>query len=272
MNASLHIGIYCIACFMSRAFAADAASGGESSAELAKKLANPVSSLISVPLQLNFDENVGPADDGERITLNIQPVIPMSISNDWNLISRTILPVIYQDDISPGAGSQSGTGDITQSLFFSPKKPTAGGMIWGAGPVLLIPTASDDLLGSGKWGAGPTLVIVKQAGHWTYGALLNHIWSVGGSSNRAEISSTFAQPFLSFSTPQAITYTANIEGTYDWENSEVGIPLNLSMSKVIKLGGLHASVGGNLRYWLDSTPTGPEGLGVRFTFTMVFPR
>lgn len=272
MKSWLRIGFCLLGTFIAPAFSAEPASGSDSSAELAKKLANPVSSLISMPLQLNYDENIGSQDDGERITLNIQPVVPMGLNAEWNLISRTILPIIDQSDIFPGAGSQSGIGDITQSLFFSPKAPTPGGVLWGVGPVLLIPTASDDLLGSGKWGAGPTLVAVKQSGHWTYGALLNHIWSVGGERDRAQISSTFLQPFLSYSTPKAVTYTVNIEGTYDWESSETGIPLNASMSKVMKIGSLHASIGGSLRYWLDSTPTGPEGLGLRFTFTMVFPR
>jgi hypothetical protein len=190
MKTSMRIGILLLGWFMARAFSAERTSAGDSTAELAKKLANPVSSLISAPLQFNYDESIGPADDGERITLNIQPVIPTALNDDWNLISRTILPVIYQSDIFPGAGSQSGIGDITQSLFVSPKAPTPGGVLWGAGPVFLIPTASNDLLGSGKWGAGPTLVAVKQTGHWTYGALLNHIWSVGGDSDRADINSS----------------------------------------------------------------------------------
>lgn len=131
-----------------------AASAQDSSQDLAKKLSNPVASLISVPFQLNYDEGFGP-NDGQKVTLNIQPVIPISLSEDWNVISRTILPVIWQNNIAGPSGEQSGLGDITQSLFFSPKKPTANGLIWGVGPAFLIPTATDDLLGTGKWGAGP---------------------------------------------------------------------------------------------------------------------
>jgi hypothetical protein len=117
---------------------------------LAKKLSNPIASLISVPFQFNYDEGFGP-NDGQKAVLNIQPVIPISLSEDWNMISRTILPVIWQNDIAGPSGEQSGLGDITQSLFFSPKHPGPSGIVWGVGPVFLIPTATDDLLGGGKW-------------------------------------------------------------------------------------------------------------------------
>src|SRR5687768_5478695 len=130
--------------------------------ELAKQLSNPIASLVSVPLQFNFDDGIGSADEGERFLLNVQPVIPVSIGKDWNLISRTIVPVVGQDDIFPGSGEQFGLGDTVQSLFFSPKALTAGGWTWGAGPALLLPTATDDLLGAEKWGAGPTAVALRQ--------------------------------------------------------------------------------------------------------------
>ncbi|MFT5351559.1 MAG: hypothetical protein ACI9MF_002382, partial [Gammaproteobacteria bacterium] len=163
----------------------------ESNEELAKKLSNPIASLISVPFQLNYDSDIGPNDHGDRYQLNIQPVIPISLNDDWNIISRTILPVISQDDIFTGAGSQSGLGDVVQSVFLSPKQPTERGWIWGAGPVFLLPTATDDLTGGEKSGLGPTAVALKQIGPWTYGALANHIWSVAGEDDRQNISSTF---------------------------------------------------------------------------------
>jgi hypothetical protein len=178
----------------------------EDSAELAKKLSNPVAALISVPFQLNYNRNIGPVDEGERWTLNIQPVVPIEINQEWNIISRTILPIIWQDDIFPSAGSQSGIGDIFQSLFFSPKAPTASGWIWGAGPVFLLPTGSDDLLTADKWGAGPTAVVLKQQGPWPYGLLGNHVWSFTGDDDRPDVNATFLQPFLAYATPTAWTF------------------------------------------------------------------
>ncbi len=151
---------------------------GDQAAELAKQLQNPVANLISVPFQNNFEFNLGPNDDGFRYTLNFQPVIPVSLSKDFNLIVRTIVPFIYQDEVIPGT-SQAGLGDITQSFFFSPKKPV-GGLILGFGPVLLYPSGTDQFLGSEKWGAGPTGLVLKQTGGWTYGVTLQPVMVLCG--------------------------------------------------------------------------------------------
>lgn len=247
------------------------AASADNAAELAQKLSNPVSSLISVPFQFNYDEGYGPDDDGYRLTLNIQPVIPFSISDDWNLISRTIVPLIYQDDVVPGEGSQFGIGDILQSLFFSPKKPTDNGLIWGVGPVLLLPTATSDLLGSEKFGIGPTAVLLKQHNGWTYGALANHVWSVAGESDRADVNSTFLQPFLSYTTSSAWTFTLNTESTYDWEAEEWSVPIHFMVSKLLKFGDQHVQFFIGARYWADSPPGGPDGFGLRLGFTLLFP-
>jgi hypothetical protein len=248
-----------------------AGSAAAQHADLAKQLNNPVASLISVPFQLNYDEGYGPSD-GHRTYVNLQPVVPLALNADWNLISRTILPVIGQDDIAGPSGSQLGLGDITQSLFFSPKNPGPGGIIWGAGPVLLIPTATDDLLGGKKWGAGPTAVALRQTGPWTYGMLANHVWSFAGADDRTDISSTFVQPFLSYTTPTAWSFTANTESSYDWKAEQWSVPLNAMVSKVVQVGARPVSFGGGLRYWAESPENGPEGFGLRAVVTLLFPR
>lgn len=248
------------------------AQEGVSSAELAKKLSNPVASLVSVPFQVNYDGNIGPEDDGERWTTNIQPVIPLTLNGDWNLITRTILPVISQEDIFPGAGSQDGIGDVVQSVFFSPKAPTQSGWIWGVGPVLLLPTGSDDLLTADKWGAGPTGVALKQVGHWTFGALANHIVDVAGDDDRPDVNSTFLQPFIAYNTPTATTFALNMESTYDWESDQASVPVNLMVNQVLTLGGQMVQVGAGIRYWLESADAGPEGWGGRINLVLLFPK
>jgi len=240
--------------------------------DLAKKLANPISSLISVPFQLNYDSNIGPEDDGDRLVFNIQPVIPLSLNDEWNMITRVILPITSQDDIFPGAGDQFGLGDTTLSVFFSPVKPAFGKWIWGVGPVAVLPTATDDLLGAEKWGLGPTAVALTQSGPWTVGALANHVWSVAGDGSRPDINNTFLQPFVAYTTPTAWTYTLNTESSYNWEAEEWSVPINAQVSKLTRLGTQPVSIGVGARYWANSTPTGPEGWGVRAILTFLFPK
>lgn len=242
-------------------------------AELAKQTQNPIAALISVPIQLNYDENIGPAEQGEKWLLNVQPVIPVSINEDWNLISRTIVPIVSQDDVAPGTGTDSGIGDITQSFFFSPKKPTAGGWIWGAGPVLLLPTGSEDRLSADKWGLGPTAVVLRQQNGWTYGALANHIWSVAGDDDRNDVSATFLQPFMGYTTKSLTTFTVNSESTYDWESEEWSVPVNFMITQLLRVGRQPITVQGGVRYWADSPEgAGPEGWGLRLAVTFLFPK
>lgn len=259
------------ACVLAVACLPGFASAEESTADadaLAKALSNPLAALISVPFQLNYDS--GYDAGGERWTLNVQPVIPIELSSQWNLISRTIVPIIYQSDIVD-RGSQSGLGDIQQSLFFSPRTQP-GAWIWGIGPALLLPSATSQSLGVEKWAIGPTAVALKQTSTgWTYGALVNHLVSVAGDHNRADVSSTFLQPFLSRSLGAGKTVTLNLETTYDWEAGQWNIPVNLSYSKVTTFGSQKMSWQMGARAYLESPGGGPDW-GLRFGLTLLYPR
>jgi hypothetical protein len=259
----------CVLAFTTTAlFAQDAASDEKSAAELAKKLQNPIASLISVPIQNNWDFGIGPAN-AMRFTSNIQPVIRISLTKDWNLIARTILPIIYAESPVVGGHSAWGLGDTLQSFFFSPKEPV-GGWILGGGPAFLWPTSTDDKLGSGQWGAGPTVVALRQEHGWTYGFLANHIQSYAGWGD-TDVSATFLQPFLSYTTKTLTTVALNTETTYDWEGSQWTVPLNHQVAQLVKFGKMpmQFQVGG--RYYAERPDGGPDW-GLRFTVTFLFPK
>jgi hypothetical protein len=236
--------------------------------ELAEELSNPVANLISVPLMNVTDFGIGPAN-AIRNTLNVQPVIPINLNKDWNLITRTILPLVYAQAPSADRSDASGMGDILQSFLVSPVNPV-GGWIMGGGPILLYPTATDNALGSGKWAAGPTIIALKQENGWTYGLYANHTWSYAGSSSRNDIDATFLQTFFAYRTPTFTTFSLSTDSTYDWKGRQWIVPINASVSQMLLIGGKPISlrVGGVM--YAEKPADGPDW-GLRFGVTFLFP-
>ena len=247
-----------------------------SASDVAKKLANPIAAMISLPIQGNYQPNLGVNDEGSQWLVNVQPVVPIDFNDEWNIISRTIVPLVSKDTGIPGEGHNS-VADIVQSAWLSPKAPTESGWIWGVGAAFLIPTGSE--VSAEKWGVGPTAIALKQDGPWTYGGLFNHIWDFAGNdindingNTLNNINQTFMQPFLTYITPQAVTIALNTESIYDWERDQWTVPINLTVTKVVKVGGQILSVGGGVTYWADAPDSGPEGWGARLLLTFIFPK
>jgi len=239
----------------------------QSADELAKQTQNPVAGLISVPLQGNWDFGLGDRDAVGTL-LNVQPVMPFGISKSTNVILRVIMPLTSQ----PASGSAriNGLGDIVATAFFSPLK--SGRLIWGAGPVVLLPAATSNALGSEKFGIGPSVVALTQPGPWTIGALFNQIWSVSGANDRDDVNTTFLQPFANYNLGGGLSVGVSAEASGNWEAEEVWTaPLLFSVSKVTLLGKRPVS------FALAAGPTiaNPDG-GASWRFrlaaTFLFPR
>lgn len=262
--------LFGLALFLCTGTAMAEEKAADNAAELAKKLQNPIANLISVPMKLDWDTGIGP-EDADRSTYVIQPVIPLELNDAWNVISRTIVPV-HIDAESPVAGGSdtNGMGDILQSFFISPKAPTGGGWIWGAGPVLSLPTGSDGLT-SDKFSIGPTAVALRQQDGWTYGALVNQLWSVSGDDDTEDVNATFLQPFLSYTLKTHTTLGVNTESTYNWEAEEWTVPVNLTLSQLLKVGKQPIQLQLGYRNYVD-TPSGGPDWGLRFQVTFLFPK
>lgn len=241
-------------------------------AEIANELTNPLADLMIIPIQMNYDKDIGSQDEGWKFQMNIMPVIPIHLNDDWNLITRTILPVIYQEDVIAGSGSDFGIGDITQSFLLSPKEPGESGFLWGVGPVFRYPTATESLLGGKKWGAGPTALVLIRQGMFTIGALTNHLWSFAGDSDRQDINATLMQPFAAYTWPSAWSISMQSESVYDWETEQWAAPINLAVAKVVRFGRLPVRLQTSIGYWMESPEEGPEGIRLFFQVDFVLPK
>jgi hypothetical protein len=268
------VGVYGVVCLLvllpSPGYAQPApAPAAEESTDLAKKLANPVSDLVSVPLQFNWEQNVGP-NEQTRFILNFQPVMPFALNPDWNLITRVIVPLVSQPPLFDGGAPAFGVSDLFTSFFFS---PSGGGLTWGVGPALSLPSTTIPTLGTEKWSAGPTVVVLKQTGPWTYGALFNQVWSFSGNPDRADVSQMFLQPFLAYQAAKTVTVTLQSETSANWEADEDRwtVPINLQFSKLSSFGLFPASYQVGFGGYVEHPDAGPSWK-IRGAIVVLLPR
>jgi hypothetical protein len=255
------------------ALAAPALAQEKLSAEdLAKLAQNPIANLISVPFQNNTNFNYGPRDGTQNI-LNIQPVIPFTVSKDWNLITRTIVPIVTQPGFTAGESTTTGLGDLQLSGFLSPA--SAQGWIWGAGAIMQAPTNSNDRLGNDRWGLGPTAVMLhlEKGDPWVYGALINNVWSVGGG-NDPKYNNFLLQPFLNYNFAGGLYLNSAPIITANWEASgsqRWTVPLGGGVGKIFHFGRLpvNTQLGA---YWNVVAPDNGPDWQLRFQVQLMFPK
>jgi hypothetical protein len=237
----------------------------EGRVELAKKLVNPISDLIRVPIEFNYDEAFGPAD-AHRFSWTVSPLVPFRLSEDLNLIARLGVPIVSQQSPIPGGDDMFGLGDINASLLLAPQGRR---WIWGVGPVLVFPTATDEFLGFQKWGAGPNAIAVAQEGPWTTGVVASQVWSFAGDHDRRNLNVTSVLPFVAYTTENAFTLLLQVDAKYDWDAPQDHwlVPGELTLSKVRRLGRNLVNVGVTGRYYAESPENGPEwGVSLNVTF------
>src|SRR5215467_2656048 len=241
----------------------------EGDEDLAKKSQNPIADMVSVPFQSNTNFNNAPFNRTQEV-LNIQPVVPLHISADWNMISRTIIPVISQPDPIRNSNT-NGIGDITQSLFFSPVH--SGALIWGAGPVFTVPSATDPILGQGKVLLGPTIVLLTTPGHWVIGVLANNQWSVAGDPLRPRVNTFLAQPFINYNLEHGWYLSTSPIITANWlaaPGQQWTVPVGGGFGRVFKLGDQPVNASINAYYNVER-PTGASTWSLRTTLALLFP-
>ena len=241
--------------------------------ELARASQNPMANMISVPIQNNTNFKWGPLEKTQNVT-NIQPVIPFNLTEDWLLISRTIAPIIYQPEFIEGQGSEFGLGDINQALFIGPSDP--GSIIWGVGPIFLLPTATDETLGAEKWGVGPAGVALTMRGPWVFGALVQNIWSFAdsGDTKRDDVNQFLMQPFVNYNLGDGLAIGSSPIITANWEapsGEQWTVPIGVQVSQVIPIGKLPINwiLGG---YYNVEKPTDGADWTLRFQVNFMFPK
>ena len=242
----------------------------DDAASIAKKLANPIGALISVPFQNNMDIGIG-ENNGSRNTLNFQPIVPIGLSAKYSLITRYIVPVIAQYDITGEGTQEVGLSDALVSGWIS-NAVVKNGFVWGVGAAFLIPTATDDYLGTKKLGVGPTVIVLQQKNGWTYGLLMNQIWSVAGDAERADVNQMYLQPFLTYNWKSGAGLTVNSETTFNWEANSTNSYINILAGGLTKMGNQLVQLQAGPRIQVAAPEGSKSPFGVRAAVIFVFPK
>jgi hypothetical protein len=244
-----------------------------SAEELAKLAQNPVGNLISVPFQNNTNLNYGPEKETQNI-LNIQPVIPISVDENWNVITRTIVPIIHMPRLGPNVGSQDGLGDTQFTAFLSPAEP--GHWIWGVGPILQLPTNNNKELGNDNWGAGPSFVVLhlEKGSPWVYGILVNNVWSLTDDKSGGSYNNGLAQPFVNYNFPGGFYLTSAPIITANWKADSEDVwtvPLGGGVGKIFHIGKLPVNSQLSAYYNVEKPQFGPDWQ-IRAQVQLMFPK
>lgn len=243
----------------------------QESSEIAKQAQNPIASMISVPLENDFNPQTG-INKKNSYVFEMKPVVPFSLSKDWNLITRTVIPVIQVPDLAPGVQGTAGIGDIQESLFLSPAR--AGAVIWGAGPVVSFPTASQEILGTKKLSVGPTVVVLRSHGHWLFGTLVQNLFSVAGPRARQDVNQMLLQPFANYNLRHGWYLTSSPVITANWEvnpNQRWVVPVGGGVGRIVHVGKLPVNMYTQLFRNVER-PDGTTHWSVRFQAQLLFPK
>jgi hypothetical protein len=243
----------------------------QDSSDIAKQAQNPIASLISVPLENDFNPHTG-ANKEDSYVFEMKPVVPLRLSNDWNLITRTIIPVIQVPDLAPGVSGTGGLGDVQESLFLSPTK--VGPVIWGAGPVISFPTATENILGTKKLSLGPTVVVLRSQGRWLFGSLVQNLFSVAGPSGRPDVNQMLLQPFVNYNLPHKWYLTSSPIITANWEarsSERWVVPVGGGVGKIVHFGKKPVNVYSQF-FRNVQRPDGTSSWSARFNMTFLFPK